>query len=343
MLDRLAEMSADVSSEGRRQLLNAVTDLFLVDSDPSEAAKDHYAIIAERSLDVMDGGDRAAYAERVAAAPTLPRSVAKTLAADDDISVASLVLKLSPVLTDMDLAAIAVTHSQMHLHAIAERATLSETVTDVLVQRGDEKVLRTVSGNEGASFSNSGMDRLLERGGKDEAVARNLARRAANLPQAQAQRVMAIAAQATGRPAPVQGELYVSPKPVAREARERRLEIKLLIADLKEGRRDLSEVVSMLAEQDRAFDLAQVVSTFADIPNAQALRALLQPEASGIAVACRSLGMEPEAFRTVLELRAKRLNLHPRQVERDAALYEKLPAEMSDRAMRFLKVRTKVH
>lgn len=344
MLDQLSQLSADTSSEGRRRLLSAVTDLFLVDSDPTDEAQEHYTAIAERSLSEMQTPDRQDYAERVAAEPTLPRSVANTLASDPEADVARLVLKLSPVLTDADLAAIAVTHSQKHLVAIAERETLSENVTDILVDRGDRQVLRTVSGNEGAAFSDQGFDRLVERGGEDRQVQANLTKRQEQLPVSQARRVMQIAAQAAYQSAGPQVELISGepPKRVVREARERRLELKLLIADLKDGRRVIDDVVGILARDDRAFDLAQVISTFSDIPNAQALRALLQPEPTGIAVACRALGLSAESFRSVLELRAKRLGLPATRIPADLSAYETLPAETSERAMRFLKVRAKM-
>lgn len=346
MLDELARLSADASSEGRRRLLNAVTDLFLHDTDPSEEAQDHFSDIAERSLERMDTPDRKDFAERVAAEPTLPRAVARTLASDNEADVARLVLRLSPVLTDADLAAIAVTHSQAHLLAIAERATLSENVTDILVDRGDRSVLRTVSGNEGASFSDHGFDRLLQRGSGDADVRRNLEERRGSLPGGQARRFVEIASQVAAtthgdahRVELISGE---DPKRVVREARERRLEIKLLIADLKDQRRTIDDVISLLARDDRAFDIAQIVSSFTEIQNAQALRALLQPESSGIAVACRSLGVGPEAFRAVLELRAKRLGLPASRIESEVRTYKELPAETSERAMRFLKVRSKV-
>jgi hypothetical protein len=345
MLDELARLSADATSEGRRRLLNAVTDLFLHDSEPSEEAQGHFSDIATRSLEKMDTPDRKDYADRVAAEPGLPRKVATTLASDPDAEVAKLVLKLSPVLTDADLAAIAVTHSQQHLLAIAERATLSENVTDILVDRGDRQVLRTVSGNEGAAFSDQGFDKLVQRGGADATVRRNLDSRRASLPVAQARRVMQIAAQVAARTDhshPVELISGEAPKRVVREARERRLELKLLIADLKDGRRTIDDVVSILSRDDRAFDLAQIISTFSEIPNAQALRALLQPESSGIAVACRALGVGPDAFRSVLALRAKRLDLPEARIDTEVAQYAALPAEMSERAMRFLKVRAKV-
>ena len=345
MLERLSEMSADASSEGRRTLLNAVTDLFLHDEGTSEAASEHYSEIARRSLDTMDSSDRAAYAERVAAEPRLPNPIAKRLASDDEVSVAQLVLRLSPVLSDDDVAAIAVTHSQAHLVAIAERARLSETVTDVLVERGDRQVLRTVSGNEGAAFSDRGLDTLIKRGDGDAQIARNLAERSDNLPATQARRVLQIAAQMSLTPAPdVETEVIDASKNkhFARKARERRLEIRLLIADLKEGKRAIDDVVTSLCTDDRAFDLAQVISTFSDIPNTQALRALLQKDASGIAVACKAMGLSASGFRSVLEMRASRLGIPAKQIDRDLASYEGLTAELSERAMRFLKVRSKV-
>lgn len=345
MLERLSEMSADRTSEGRRELLNAVTDLFLVDDPPSAQAAEHYADIANRSLDAMNDAHRAHYAERVAAEATLPNAVAKRLASDESAEVAHLVLKLSPVLTDADLAAIAVSHSQQHLAAIAERVSLSESVTDVLVERGDKKVLRTVSGNEGASFSDGGLDTLIKRGGSDRVVTGNLARRADQLPTQHARRILQIAAQMSVANDPQYVTETISGEPparLARKARERRLEIRLLIADLKEGKRQLDDVVVSLVHEDRAFDIAQLVSTFGDLPNTQVLRALLQKDASGIAVACRAIGLGRSAFGAILELRAARLGLTPQQVRRDLGEYENISVEMSERALRFLKVRNKV-
>jgi uncharacterized protein (DUF2336 family) len=332
MIDQLSALARDASPDRRRALLHAVTDLFLVDDEPNEAAKDDYARIAEHSLDGMQAADRAGYAERVAASPNLPRTVATRLAGDDDVGVARLVLKLSPVLTDADLAAIAVTHSQSHLAAIAERATLSASVTEVLVERGDAQVLRTVSGNEGASFSDQGMARLIERGGSDDAVARNLQTRAERLPPEQAERVLRITQAMEGAAA----------QPLGREARQRRLEVRLLLADLREGKTTIDEVLQTLTEQDRAFDLAQVLGSVSDVAGAQVLRALLQPDVSGIAVACRAAGATPAGFAAILALRAQRLGLSPQRIQTERASYAAITPEISERAMRFLKVRTKV-
>jgi uncharacterized protein (DUF2336 family) len=322
-------------------LLFAVTDLFLMDAAPSEVAKGHLAHIADHSLEAMAVEDRADFARKVAPKANLPRAVARRLANDPDIAVANVVLKLSPVLTDEDLASIALTHSQLHLAAIAERAELSEAVTGVLVERGDRDVLRCVSGNEGARFSDDAMVRLMARGKADPQVFQSLVQRARRLPAEQASRVMQIASKmapqkAQASPSPD------SPVPFQRQAQERRLEVKFLIGDIQSGKRDPNDVVALLASEDRAFDLAQVIGTMANTPNAQVLKALLEPDVSGIAVACRSVGLRPQAFRAILELRRTRLHGSPRQIERDLEAYEELPGEVSDHAMRFLKARARL-
>jgi Uncharacterised protein conserved in bacteria (DUF2336) len=343
MLERLKHLASNASPESRRQLLYAVTDLFLMDGAPSEASKEHLTHIADRSLNAMATRDRAAYAGKVAPSPSLPQAVAKRLASDPDAAVASVVLKLSPVLTDQDLAAIALTHSQLHLAAIAERTDLPESVTGILVERGDATVLRCVSGNENARLSEDAMARLMARGKADSLVFQSLVQRARRLAPEQARRVLQVAAKVAPQANGAAPAAAVADRPnLQRQAQERRLEVKFLLADLQTAKRDLGEVVTLLAGEDRAFDLAQVIATLTNTPNAQILKALLEPDASAIAVACRSIGLSADGFRAILALRQTRLQAGPRQIERDIRAYEELPGEVSDHAMRFLRMRAKV-
>ncbi|MGN6095642.1 MAG: DUF2336 domain-containing protein [Bosea sp. (in: a-proteobacteria)] len=337
MLRNLTRMPTDLSSDSRRQLLNAVTDLFLLDQEPTEASKEHYGQIAVTSLSHLGDEERRGYADRVAAMPTLPRNVAVTLGGDGNAEVARLVLTLSPVLTDNDLAAIAVSQTQQHLAAIAERARLSERVTDILVERGDRTVLTTVSANEGAAFSDRGFDRLLERGNGDAAIAGNLARRS-DLEPKRAERVLRIVGQLAETAAGANSD----PQSLARQARQQRLEVKLLLSDLAAKVREVDDVLIMLADEDRAYHLAQVLSQVADITPEQALRVLMQRDASGIAVTCRSLGVGATAFRAILQLRARRLYFSLRDIDDDVEAYAKLDLAPAERTLRFLKLRTKI-
>lgn len=338
MLQSLSRMPAEMSSDSRRKLLNAVTDLFLLDADPSDESQEHYSDIALRSLPHLDADGRREYADSVAETATLPRQVAMTLANDTDSEVARLVLRLSPVLTDTDLAAIAISQTQEHLAAIAERARLSEGITDILVERGDSAVLRSVSGNEGAQFSDNGFDRLLQRGGGDAAVSDALARRSDLSPQ-RAERVLRIVEQMSGPGAEASSHQAAM---MARQARQQRREIRLLIADLQAGSRSLDEVVTMLAEEDRAFHLAQVIATRADVTNEQALRVLLQRDVSGIAVLARMLELGKDTFHAILQLRGRRLYFKAKDTEDDLKAYEQLDLATAERTMRFLRLKTKV-
>jgi hypothetical protein len=338
MLRKLTRMPAEMSSESRRQLLNAVTDLFLLDEEPSDLSKAHYGEIAMQSLSNLESADRQDYAGRVAAAPGLPRDLAVTLANDSDSEVARLVLRLSPVLSDADLAAIAVSQSQQHLVAIAERDRLPDALTDILVQRGDRDVLQTVSANEGAAFSEGGFDRLLQRGGDDPDIAGALSRRTDLTPK-RAQRVLRIVMQLSGG-----GDAAATDagRSLARQARKQRFEVRQLIADLAASRRELDDVVTMLAEEDRAFHLAEVFAQAAGISTEQALRVLMQREVSGVAVACRALDLGPDAFRALLSLRGRRLYFSSSDLEDALADYRRLDAATAERTMRFLKLKTSI-
>jgi uncharacterized protein (DUF2336 family) len=81
-----------------------------------------------------------------------PSGIIHTLARHDEIAVAGPVLAHSTQLTDNDLVEIAGSKSQDHLGAISERKRLATAVTDILIQRGDTRVVRKLSQNEGATF-----------------------------------------------------------------------------------------------------------------------------------------------------------------------------------------------
>lgn len=338
MLHSLFKLAAESSSDARRRLLQAVTDLFFCDPEPTGMSKHHYGEIALRALPHLDPQARQGYADEVAAEPNLPRSVANALAGDPDGEVARLVLRLSPVLTDRDLAAIALNQSQAHLTAIAERVRLSENITDILVERGDDDVLKTVGGNEGAAFTEEGFEKLLDRGREAAAIPLAVAVRT-DLSDSRAERVLRVLAE-LGE----QGEIDPDSEAaaIARLARRQRLEVSQLITDLKGETRVLDEVVVMLADEDRAYHLAQVLARISDISVEQALRALLQRDVSGIALACRALDIGIPGFAAVLALRARRLMFANKDTEEDLRRYAQIEPAAAIRGMRFIRMKARV-
>lgn len=164
MLDDLINSVASGSGKQRTRILQRVADLFSAGS--RNYSHDQIAlfddVLQKLSTDI-EVKARAKLAEQMAVIDTAPPKLVRKLAFDDEIEVAGPVLTHSSQLTDEDLVENATTKSQDHLFAIAQRLKLSEAVTDVLVDRGDERVVHKVVKNKGARFSLAGYGKLTNR------------------------------------------------------------------------------------------------------------------------------------------------------------------------------------
>ncbi|MET0676393.1 MAG: DUF2336 domain-containing protein [Bradyrhizobium sp.] len=120
---------------------------------------------------------RADLAERLSMLANAPRGLVGQLARDDEIVIAGPILRRSPVVDEQMLLEIASVQSQEHLLAMAERPTLSTGLTDVMVARGDRKVIRRTAGNAGAAFSSASYSTLVQRAGQDGVLTIRLGQR----------------------------------------------------------------------------------------------------------------------------------------------------------------------
>lgn len=120
---------------------------------------------------------RAQLAKRLARCDHAPIYTINRLASDDSIDVAGPVLRYSERVGVATLVANARSKSQEHLLAISLRKSIDEPVTDVLVARGDQRVVNSVTVNVGARFSESGFLRLIKRAENDSILAEHLGRR----------------------------------------------------------------------------------------------------------------------------------------------------------------------
>ena len=168
LIDELVRVTESGDVHERLRILQRVTDLFVAGSrgysGPQIALFDD---VLQRLVADIEAKARAKLASRLAGIDTAPPKLIRALAFDDEIEVAVPVLTHSRQLTDADLVENASTKSQEHLYAIAQRLKLSEQVTDVLVERGDPRVVRKVVGNKGARFSLAGYGKLATRARQD--------------------------------------------------------------------------------------------------------------------------------------------------------------------------------
>jgi uncharacterized protein (DUF2336 family) len=110
---------------------------------------------------------RADIADRLAPLANAPRNLVCQLALDDEIVIAGPLLRHSAVVDESVLIEIAREKGQEHLLAMTERPALSTGLTDVIVDRGDQEVVRATAGNAGAAFSPSGLSTLVTRAKHD--------------------------------------------------------------------------------------------------------------------------------------------------------------------------------
>jgi len=175
LINDLENAIASGSVERRTQTLWRITDLFITGA--SQYSEEQVAVFDEvigRLAAEIEIKARAKLASRLASVSRAPPKLMRALAFDEVAEVAAPVLARSDRLTDEDLIDNARTQSQQHLLAISQRDRLSEPVTDVLVQRGDAHVARSVSKNNGARFSDNGFGMLVKRSARDQVLAEHV-------------------------------------------------------------------------------------------------------------------------------------------------------------------------
>jgi uncharacterized protein (DUF2336 family) len=160
------------SAEKRVETLRRVTDLLLGDAD--RLNDDQIAVFDDvlgRLIERIETRALVELSSRLAPVDNAPIETVRRLAWSDEIAVAGPVLSGSARLTTNDLVGIAAARSQPHLLAISGRRELDETVTDVLVERGNREVRHTLAKNEGARFSETGFVTLVKNAETDQSLA----------------------------------------------------------------------------------------------------------------------------------------------------------------------------
>jgi uncharacterized protein (DUF2336 family) len=156
----------------RGEALRKISDLFLQGASRFQPGHiDLFDGILTSLVPQTDAEARSELALRLSTLVNAPPQLIALLVRDDEILIAGPLLRHSPLIDDPTLVDIASFKGQTHLLAIAERATLSTGITDVIVRRGDRDVVRRVAGNDGAQFSHLGFSGLIRRAGDDGVLA----------------------------------------------------------------------------------------------------------------------------------------------------------------------------
>lgn len=187
--DDVAKLLQDPSPENRAGAAEKVGTQFaqgeLSDSERAIAEDIFKAMVKDAEVRV-----RKALSETLKDNPDVPHEVATSLA-KDVADVAIPMIESSSVLTDEDLREIVKTKGAEHQVAIAGRDEVSADVADMLVDTGNEQVVATLVGNDGADIKESTLERVLDEFGDSELVNAPMAQRT-KLPIAVAERLVTL-------------------------------------------------------------------------------------------------------------------------------------------------------
>ena len=161
------------TTESRTRALWHTTDL-MITGRYSEDEIWTFGEVIGRLADEIEVAARAQLAKRLAKFDKAPVNIIHKLAFDDSIEVAGPILQESNRLEPYALVANVCTKDQSHMLAIAKRKSIDESVTDVLVTRGNQEVVKSVANNDGARFSDFGFLHMIKRAEGDSILAEQL-------------------------------------------------------------------------------------------------------------------------------------------------------------------------
>ncbi|MBT7942171.1 MAG: DUF2336 domain-containing protein [Alphaproteobacteria bacterium] len=164
----VTRLLSDPSTDTRAETAAKIADGFNVG-----ALSDAERQLAEQIFRVMvkdaEVRVREALAQNLKESSGIPHDVALSLAQDVE-QVALPVLQFSEVLTDADLVAIINSQSSEKQVAIANRSTVSENVSDALIETGNEEAVSSLVSNEGADLSERSLLKVVDTLGDRQAI-----------------------------------------------------------------------------------------------------------------------------------------------------------------------------
>lgn len=335
--------------------LRKITELFV--GQAPTLAENHVSLFDEvlvRLARNLEFRARIELSERLADIPNAPKGTVRDLAADDLAAVARPILERSVRLTEGELVGIALKKSQDHLLAISRRSRLTERVTDILVERGNEIVVRSVAGNSDARFSQAGFNQLLAKAHSDVAL-QELLKARQDLPPALLAALVEharehVRGKLQAEIGPAGGALVDAAVTSAASAQDE-LGAGMLLGSIEEavprvaqgiasGEVDEEAIAAWLRE-GRLEDALAALAHLAQIPPSLVAKAYHAPEYDPLLFIVRSLGFGWIVFKLLLTRKAGRQP--PYEVMRSAFDgFQQLSVSTAQRVVRFTAARASV-
>src|SRR3569832_1133 len=348
-LDALEDAVSRGTPESRARALWHTTDLMIA-GDFSEDEVWTFGEVVTRLADEIEVAARAQLSERLAHFDQAPVNIIHKLAFDDAIEVAGPVLRESKQLETYALVANACTKSQAHMLSISKRETLEERVTDELVKRGDQEVVKSVASNNGAKLSDFGFLNMVQRAEGDSILAEQLGLRK-DIPRHVFQQLIAkatddvrkrlererpeMARQIQSSVTDVGGELQSKFGPLSRGHFVAK---RLVTTQHKSG--NLNEAsISTYARSHRLEEVTIGMSLLCALPNDVIERALFDKNREMLLILSKALNFSWATMMALLFLGAKDHRITASDLKRLETDYDRLHLATSRRVLAFYQSR----
>ena len=348
LLPELEDVVLHGSADKRAETLHRINTLFLEGASSFNA--EHIALFDDviGCLVVeIEAKALAELARRVAPVPNAPPGVVSVLAKHDNIDVAGPVLKQAR-LADPDLMYIAETKSQAHLLAMSTRLGISEALSDILVERGDQEVARSIANNQHAHLSDNAFSKLVKRAEQDGMLAEKVGMRTDIPPRLfrqllmQASEVVQKRLLSKAKPetqAEIRRVLAQVTDEVAAKAAPRNYAAALAAVRALHKERKLSEAdIAEFATTGKYEETIAALATMCAVPVEVVDRLMNGERADPVLILARAIGFGWPTVKAILNARP---GSKPSAQTLDAALenFDRLTATTAQRVVRFWQVR----
>lgn len=347
---KLIDLARTTDSGLRRELLREVTDLFFETTDTrSQRETALFDDVLQLVAAEMQDSVLAELSELFADASDAPVGLMRDLA-NHSFEVAAPVLQRSRALDEPTLLQIVNYQSQQHIKAVAQRDDVSETVSDAIVKFGDDHALDALIRNDGAKISRVSMEAAVDRARRNALLHEGVVKRN-DLPLdllnemyfvvENTLRDQIMKRNASVDPATLDAALSKARARMSQNVGDMGAEAKNAMAFIQSkknsGELNARLLVSLYREAKQKhflYGLAEITNvdpdTVADLINRR--------DVDGLAMICRAASIERPLFVTLAVLSCGGDEAMQR-AEEFGRMYNNVPVEAAQRAMRFFKVR----
>ena len=265
--------------------------------------------------------------------------------------VARPLLERSAALSEGELMAVAEIHGQDHLKAISRRPVVSEAISEVIVERGDDATLGVLLGNEGAELSREAHEAAVDRAEANPDLHEAVVNRRSLPVDLLNEMYFVVEGKLRGKILERNAEVDPAALEAALSAGRNRVAAKdgALPADYAAAERDVQALVARKALSPKALasmlrnrEATKFMVALAELSGIDFYTARLildRRELDALAIVCKAADFERSLFLTFAVLMLDRDADPMGRAKEYGDLYAELPRESAQRTLRFWRMR----